>query len=284
MKSILALFTVLLLFSCKEENNTSNEFSNELDDKELISLRNEVEQLRHQSKIKDSVINESISFFNEIQDNLIKISIKQDQIRVKSSNPELTNDEKEWVLQEIQNINFLREENARKVNKLQGQVKNQAIKISELEAMIERLVLQIKSRDEQIESLQNTLADLDMEYSELFAQYRDQVDLALDVMKELNTVYYAYGTIDELVDNNVIVREGGFIGIGKKTNIAEDFNASYFQSLDKTKVKSINIVGDKPQIVTDHPSNSYEWKDNKILIKDPDAFWKVSKFLVVKVK
>src|SRR5690554_8177592 len=81
--------------------------------------------------------------------------------------------------------------------------------------MTDRLVLQIRDRDEQIASLQRTLADLDMEYSELFDEYQEQVELALDVMKEMNTVYYAYGTLDELIANNVLVREGGFIGIGR---------------------------------------------------------------------
>lgn len=284
MKSYIALILIIgILFSCEEESTEASPQEQE-SSKELIRLKNKVAQLELENTQKDSMLNESISFFNEIQENLAKISVKEDQIRIKSDDPELSEDEKAWIRQEIQNINFLREENARKVRNLQGQLNSQEIRIGELEKMVDRLVLEIKSRDEKIESLQVMLADRDMEYVELFDQYQEQVELALEVMKELNTVYYAFGTMDELIENNVLVREGGFIGIGRKTNISEDFNSKYFEKLDKTKVKKIKIVGKKPQIMTDHPSASYEWDGNVIKIKDPDMFWKISKYLVVQVK
>lgn len=283
MKKLIFLFPLALLLTACKDDTTAGDGTGEIST-EVLELRNQVEQLRLENQMKDSVLNESIAFFNEIQDNLAKISVKQDQIRIRSTNPELTNDDKEWVLQEIQNINFLREENARKVRNLQGKVKDQTLKITELQTMIDRMVLQIKSQDERIEALQNQLADLDMEYSELFDQYQEQVELALDVMKELNTAFYAYGTMDELIANEVLVKEGGFIGIGKKTAIAENLNQKYFQKIDKTKTKQITIVGDKPQLVTDHPANSYEWQGNKLIIKDVDRFWRLSNYLVVTVK
>ena len=284
MKYILSLLALTMLFSCQQEETTEVEPMNQEESAELINLRNQLAQLELESKRKDSVINESISFFNEIQENLAKITVKEDQIRIKSQNPEISDDDKEWIRQEIQNINYLREENAKRIRNLQGQVKAKDLKITELQNMIDRLVLDVKSRDEKIEVLQIMLADRDMEYVELFDQYQEQVELALEVMKELNTVYYAYGTIDELVENEVLVREGGFIGIGKKTNVADNFNKDYFQKMDKTKVKKIKITGNKPQIVTDHPSSSYRWEGNEIVITDPDRFWKISRFLVVQVK
>jgi DNA repair exonuclease SbcCD ATPase subunit len=283
MKYILIFSAALLLFSCQEEP-TQTAPVDEQESAELINLRNQLAQMEFESRRKDSVINESIAFFNEIQENLAKITVKEDQIRIKSQNPEISEDEKEWIRQEIQNINYLREENARKIRRLQGQLKEKDLRITELENMINRLTLDVKSRDEKIEALQIMLADRDMEYLELFDQYQEQVELALEVMKELNTVYYAYGTIDELVANEVLVREGGFIGIGKKTNVADNFNKDYFQKMDKTRVKKIKITGNKPQIVTDHPSSSYRWEGNEIVITDPDRFWKISRFLVVQVK
>lgn len=282
MKNLIYLFLGFALFSCKDDTTDSNPLSDE--DKEVIELRNQVAQLKLDNRMKDSVLNESLAFFNEIQENLAKISVKQDQIRIRSTNPEISNDDKEWVLQEIQNINFLREENARKVRSLQKQAKNDALKITELQATIDRLVLQIQSQDERIESLQNQLADLDMEYAELFDQYQEQVELALDVIKEMNEVHYAFGTLEELMANKVLVKEGGFIGLGKKTTIADDMNEEYFQHLDKTKTKYITIIGEKPQIITDHPASSYEWQGTKLVIKDANAFWRISNYLVVTVK
>nr|WP_299207381.1 hypothetical protein [uncultured Brumimicrobium sp.] len=281
----LFLFTLLFIFAaCKDDQNDTTKTGEGASEVELIELRNKVAQLELESNRKDSVLNEAFSFFNEVQSNLAKINIKEEEIRVRSSNPELTQEDQDWILQEIQHINFLRKQNAQSVSKLKKQIADKDLKIAELEGMTDRLVLQIRDRDEQIASLQRTLADLDMEYSELFDEYQEQVELALDVMKEMNTVYYAYGTLDELIANNVLVREGGFIGIGKKTNIAEDMNQEYFQQMDKSKIKELTIVGSKPEMVTDHPINSYEWKGNKLMILDADKFWRISNYLVVTVK
>jgi len=272
-----------LIVSCKEDPTEQPTDSTETD-KEVIELRNKIEQLELENQLKDSVLNESIAFFNEVQDNLAKISIKKDQIRVRSDNPEMTSDDQEWILQEIQNINFLREQNAQKIRKLQAQLDGKTLKIEELESMVDRLVLQVQSRDEEIASLKRSLADVNMEYAELFDEYQEQVELALDVMKEMNTVHFSYGTLDELIENGVLVRKGGFIGIGRKTTIADDMNEDYFRHMDKTKTKQINIVGEDPEIITDHPISSYEWKGNKLIILDADKFWRISNYLVVKVK
>lgn len=284
MKNLIFLVAISLAFvGCKEDPQEKPKDNGDKN-KEVIELRNKVEQLELENEMKDSVLNEAISFFNEVQANLAKINIKEEEIRVRSSNPELTPEDQQWILQEIQNINFLREQNARKVRNLQGKIKDQTLRIKELENMVDRLVLQIQSRDEEIASLKQTLADMDMEYAELFDEYQEQVELALDVMKEMNTVHYSYGTLDELIENGVLVREGGFIGIGKKTTIADDLNQDYFQHLDKTKTKQINIIGEDPEIITDHPVSSYEWKGKKLIILDADKFWRISNYLVVTVE
>lgn len=284
MKNLFFLLAIAtFLVACKEDPQTDDQ-SDQQEDKEVIELRNKVEQLELENEMKDSVINEAISFFNEIQANLAKINIKEEEIRVRSSNPEISQEDQQWILQEIQNINFLREQNAKKVRSLQGKIKDQTLRIKELENMVDRLVMQIQSRDEEIASLKRTLADLDMEYAELFDEYQEQVELALDVMKEMNTVHYAYGTLDELVENGVLVREGGFIGIGRKTEIADDMNQEYFQHLDKTKTKQITIVGEDPEIITDHPVTSFEWNGNKLVILDEEKFWRISNYLVVTVE
>lgn len=286
LSALIALIVIGMYFitGCQQDEKQITTEEDNLHNPEIIALQNKIEQLKLENEIKDSLFNTSISYFNEIQDNLLKISIKEDVIRVKSSNPEITVEDKEWILQEMHNINYLREQNAQKVKNLQQDLKNQSFRIVELEATIDRLKLRIKSRDEKIDALQQQLADLDVEYAELFDQYHEQVELALDVLKELNTVYFAYGTMKELEDNSVIERDGGFIGIGKKVTIAEDLKQSYFKTLDKTKVKELKIIGKKPQLITDHPNSSYEWKENRLIIKDPSSFWRISNYLVVSVK
>lgn len=276
-------FCALSLVACNSDEDVQ-QAALEQQSAETIQLKSQNEQLRLELEAKDSMINESISFFNEIQDNLASISVKQDEIQVKSNDPELGEDGRKEIIQQIQNINFLREQNARKVRQLQKKLKAKDMRIDELQSMVDRLVLQIKAKDEQIESLQMQLSDLDAEYSELFDQYQEQVDLAMEVITELNTVYYTMGSVDELVSNSVIVKEGGFIGIGKKTDLSNNMNEAYFTKGDKTKLNEIKVIGKEPKFITDHPSDSYKWDGNTLTITDAQKFWKVSKYLVIEVK
>lgn len=284
MRHFFALTLILFAFTACNTDSSNNTDENQEEVAELIELKNKVAQLELENSQKDSVLNETFSFFNDIQINLLKITSKQDEIRLKSSDTELTNDDKEWILQEINNINFLRNQNAKTVASLRKQLKDSGIEITELKDMVDGLVKQIHDKDLQIASLQDQLADVNMEYANLFDEYQQQVELALDVMKEMNTVYYAYGTLEELIENGVLMKEGGFIGIGKKTNMAEDFNQKYFEKLDKTKVREIRIVGKKPKIATDHPLSSYDWNGDRLIIKDSDKFWRISSYLVITVK
>lgn len=282
------LFLIPILFfaftACNTDPNTPTTDDDSLQETEIVKLRNKVEQFQMEKNRSDSTLNEMISFFNEVQNNLARISVKEDEILVRSSNPELNKDDQEWILQEIQNINFLRTENAKTVGRLRKELSNKDLKITELNTMVDRLVNQIKSKDEQINALQTQLADVNMEYSKLFDDYQEQVELAYDVMKEMNTVYFAYGTMKELTANNVLVRKGGFIGIGKEVKVAGDLNEKYFQQLDKTKVKQLRVLGKNPELVTDHPISSYKWDGDKLIILDADKFWRVSNYLVVEVK
>lgn len=283
-------FCALSLVACNSNSDVQEAALTE-QNAENIQLKSQVEQLKLELNNKDSLINESLAFFNEIQDNLAAISVKQDDIQVMSKDPELGEDSRKEILQQIQNINFLREQNARKVRQLQNKLKNTEAENNklkgennQLQTMVDRLVLQIKAKDEQIESLQNQLADLDMQYSELFDQYQEQVDLNLETIKELNTVYYAMGSMKELIDNNVVIKKDGFIGIGKKTDLSSDMNEDYFTKGDKTKIKEISVGGKDPKFITDHPSDSYKWENGKLIITDAQKFWKISKFLVVEIK
>ena len=176
---------------------------------------------------------------------------------------------------------------ARKVKHLNSEIKNNGLKIEELEIMIESLVKEIEWKDEQIEQLQSELDQLDAEYSKLFDAYQEQ-SIQIDVLTEdLNKVYYAYGSEKELKENGVIEKKNGFIGIGKKISLKEEFNDDYFTALDATKNKRITIGGTDVHFITTHPRASYELQENGgqtvVNILDPSEFWKISKYLVVVV-
>ena len=277
-------FAVLIffLFSCVQDPENGGNGSNSTD---ITELQNQVKQLELDNAMKDSMINESLSFFNEIKSNLEAIGIRKDEIRALSSDPELNKDDRAWILQEIKHINFLREENASIIKRLQKQMKDSGVKIKELELMIESLMKEMQWKDEQISMLQGELELLDKEYSRLFDAYQEQAQQLDVVTEELNSVYYAYGSEQELSENGVIDKSKGFMGIGKKAAWKEDFNDKYFTRVDARSKKSITIEGANIRFITNHPKSSYslqiEGVRTKIAIKDASEFWKLSKYLVV---
>ncbi len=286
--SILAISLSITLFfgSCvQDQTKEINEDTIEHTDN---SLENQIAQLKLDLALKDSMINESLLFFNEIKTNLETINIRKDEIRELSNNDEISNNDKEWILKEIKHINYLRQENANMIKRMKNQLSENGIKITELETMVENLNREIQWKDEQINQLQTELQKLDKEYSALFDAYQEESNKVDELVAEINTVYYAYGTEDELNENGVIEKKNGFIGIGKKVSLKDDINDEYFTKIDASKTKHITIQGNEIRFITNHPTNSYnivEQENSSVIeIVDPSSFWKISKYLVIIVE
>ena len=283
-KYLLFISLSIIFVSCKMDSPSGNVESTAANKE----LENKIKQLELDNALKDSMINEALGFFNEIKHNLETISARNEEIRVLSTDPELNEEDKSWILEEIKHINFLREENAKKVGYLREELNKNGLKIQELENMIESLVKEIQWKDEQISALQAELDKLDNDYTRLFNAYQ-HASISLDLLtEEMNTAYYAYGTEEELTNNNVLVKKNGFLGIGKKILLKDQFNEDYFTAVDVTKVKSITIEGTDIHLISAHQPSSYELVEapNSTIIKivSPAEFWKVSKYLVAITK
>jgi DNA repair exonuclease SbcCD ATPase subunit len=279
---IIFLFALLALASCKSDTSNTEE------NQEIVRLRNEIRNLELAQAEKDALINESLDLFNEIQENIARIQNKEVEIRLMAEGGKNNTNQREWMLQELQKIQILREENARKIKSLNTQIQGKENQIGQLHQMIENLQERIVAQDELILTLRNILVNQDEEYSKLFDAYMEQADLAEKSRKELSRAFYVYGSLDELKKNNVVVQTKGFIGMGKKSSLKDGFNEDYFTPIDKFEKKNIQIIGKKIQIISDHPSSSFTIIDNgnnkTISISNPYEFWKISKYLVVVVE
>lgn len=275
---------LFLTASCDQDVDSPD---TELSSVDPVELQNRIDQLELDNSLKDSVINESLQFFNEIQTNLEAIGIRRKEIQDLTSNPEFSPSDKTWVLEQIRQINFMREDNATKMKQLQEEMEKNKFEISSLKTMIDGLLKEIEWKDEQIGALQSELEQLDSEYSKLFDAYQEK-SIQVDQLKsEMNKVYYAYGSAKELAANGVIDKKNGFIGIGKKIKLKEEINDDYFTEINAIKKTVINIDGKHPHFVTVHPTGSYELSSSngrtQLTITDVSEFWKISKYLVVVV-
>ena len=72
-------------------------------------------------------------------------------------------------------------------------------------------------------------------------------------------------------------------------NVNEDFDKSLFKKVNILDFKALILDGKRVEIITTHPTESYELqgikkKVDRLLIKNPEKFWSVSKFLIVEIE
>ncbi|MBN1338018.1 MAG: hypothetical protein JXA03_01770, partial [Bacteroidales bacterium] len=265
---------------------------------EQLELRND--SLVNQANLKEASINEFLAAFNEIQGNLDSIKATEMIItEATGGKTELKKAQKDQINEDINKIYELLLENKQKVASLKKQLGNTNFQIGELEKMIDNLGKEIEVKDAEIEQLRADLEKMNIKITKLTqdveelteeneiksGKIREQAEEIENQTIELNTGFYVVGGKKELMDSNVITKEGGFIGIGASKVIRQDFNEGLFKKIDIREFKKLNMTGKKVEIVSTHPAESYTLAGDKgnwvLQIKDYKAFWKSSKYLVV---
>ncbi len=282
---IVALISVLA--SCKSNS-------------EYEKMQAERDSLLALTDNKDGTINDLFESFNSIEENLALIKEKEKIITVNSSSEAgVEEDMKDRINEDINAIYELMLKNKQELDQVKSKMRNSGIKVKELDRMVASLTKQMESKDNEIQRLTEKLKAMDIEVGELKTELTElsgNVDslstenqIKENIIEEkttaLNTAFYAIGTKDELVQHQILTKEGV---LGNKTKLMSDFNKNYFTMVDITKVKKIPIFAKKVTIITTHPSSSYQLKGNEtideLIILDADKFWSVSKYLVVQTR
>jgi predicted RNase H-like nuclease (RuvC/YqgF family) len=239
---------------------------------------------------------EDVKAFNAIQANLDSIKQKEQMISDISSetNPELKLTKEDQINRDIDAIYNLLIKNRAIVTKLQNQLKNAGLKNAELEKMIANLNYQIQSKDAEISLLKEELAgknvqirDLEANLEQKEALNRERAAQIEAKVLELNTVYYIIGTRKNLQEQQIVTKEGGFIGLGKTSKVNENFDKSLFTKADLRELHALPVFSKKAQLLSIHPAGSYSFGDDgaktidSLRIVHPDDFWSASKYLVL---
>ena len=269
-------------------------------------LEEENAKLSQAVERQDSVLNDFLESFNAIEDNLAIIREKENLIALSSGDPELQEDQKGRIVNDISLINNLLDENKKIIEDLNKKLSRSNVRASEFKRMVSRLEGQVAQRDSSITSLKQQLSSKDFAIGELnqkldsfqvasvqqTARMADQAQLLEEANEEieskteaLNTAFYVVGNSKELIAMEVLDKGGLF---GKK-EISTDFGKEKFTPIDLTEVFTIPVNSKKAEIMSSHPEGSYILNgDNSevksIEITDPDKFWRNSKYLVVMTK
>lgn len=285
MKKLLVIALIPFVFAaCENKEQTAR----------INQLQEEQSMLVNESKTKDSLINDFMQTLNEIETNLAEIRSREKLISKETgSGTELSRSARQRVNEDIRLINELMAENKDKMSSLNSKLKKSNLRIAEFEKMIEATNQQLALRDLEIDSLKTELSNLNFTIAVLndtITHISDR-NVALsgqitDRTNELNTAYYVVGEKKELIEQKILSKQGGVLGIGRTQKVAGDVNLDDFTKVDIRNLKSIPLDAKKAIIMSVHPAGSYELVGNdkhvnELVIKDPELFWQKSRMLVI---
>ncbi|HEY3369738.1 MAG TPA: hypothetical protein VGK10_02755 [Prolixibacteraceae bacterium] len=287
MKRLLFILSIVVLTSCGQHK------------KEIARMQAKQDSIAQLAVQKDASILEFMAAMNEIQSNLDSIKTIEKIVSVQSSSgSEMKPDAKKRIIAEIAEITSLLEKNKELAKSLQGKLRSSNLKIAEFEKMVAQLNKQMAEKDTAISDLTKKLENLHIDVASLNQKIETITAESEQTIKEknqaideqtiaMNTAYYAFGTKKELVEKNVIEKEGGVLGLGKTIKMKKNFNRDYFMKIDIREFKELPLNAKKAQVVTVHPAGSYHItgvkKAESLVIDQPEEFWKASKYLLVVV-
>ncbi len=291
MKKYLLLLLIPLFFACGKS-------------KEEIRLEKMVDSLQGITSEDQTAMNEYLKAFNEIQENINAIKEKENIITTKTvGDNELEDTDIEAINNDILAIYEMMQENKKKLAYLRTKLKKTNSKNIELKKTIELLNeniaqkdiemadlrLQLQKKNIDISNLNQKIDSLNKDFNELTLENESKDVIIESQETQMNTAFFIVDTKKNLKDKGILESDGGFIGIGSNTKVK--LKESEFKQIDIREVTEFPLnEAKKVQLITDHPENSYRFdktsskKFDKLVITNPEEFWKMSKYLVISVK
>ena len=281
----------------------------------LYNNRNQIKLLNLQNSTlnstlenRDSLVNEMASTFDEIEQNLMFVRNKRDQM-VSVPN-EGGKSQKEILVADIKLMNEMLEESSKKIEELDKKLKASGIDIKSFKNKLAQLSKTIAEQDNNIQQLRAEVEQRDFKIAEMDTQivrltsenaskddsieYKSQViaeisQTIVEKENEMNEVYFVAGTYGQLADKGVLTKEGGFLGIAKNKAIRDDITENNFAKLDMRNTSQFPLNTKKAKLISEHPDDSYRLveQNDKIAyleIENPEEFWKITKYAIVETK
>lgn len=244
----------------------------------------------------ESEINGYFETLNDISDNLDRV--KQIEGIMSQPMPEgVKQDPTQSINNSINTITQIISDNNKKIAELSKKMKNSSFKISQLEKNLsmltsenERLSAEVASfrsqlaeRDQTIAAQSLSIAALNDSTTALLSQVNSANQKIDDQTEQIYTAWYVFGTTRELRAQGIIAKSGNAV----RSLLKGDFNQEYFVKIDTREVTEIPLYSKRAKLLTTHPTDSYILEKQNGLytlrITDRDAFWSVSRYLVIDI-
>jgi predicted nucleic acid-binding Zn-ribbon protein len=241
----------------------------------------------------------AVAAIAEIQDSLTTIMPSETQVMNLSRDIErgsrLAKPMNERMLQSISDLKRGIQDSKKMIQRLERRLKDSDVKIAGLERLIENLKRGVGDRETMIrflsarvDSLKTRVARLETDVAAGNEQIQEQKQVIEEKRREISTVAYIVGSRKRLKLLGLLEDSGGFIGIGKSSQLSGKFPVEYFTVIDTDANRTIRVAGKNPAVLSAQNRSSYQlvpvtedWSE--LRITDPVEFRKV-RYLVIQVE
>ena len=279
-RHLILLLPVLMLASCV---NPEQEAAEKAQQDSILQAQQD--SLLDMFKIELEAISSSIDEIN-LRNGIIEFDTTEGKVL-----------SKETIIAKVENLDNYLATNQSKLDNLYKKMRSSNLKNKELENLVKSMQERIAERESQIDDLMKMLGDRDMQIAEIKevvdSMRIDQIELTEDLInmdEEMHIVHYTVGEKKELLEKGVVSKEGGLLGIGasKKLDVS-NLNPDVFKSTDQRDLVTVPLYSKKAELITNHPSGSYEFTENdkgeieELRIVDRKRFWSATAYLVIEV-
>jgi hypothetical protein len=292
MKNFKYLLLSLIIFSCNSNNESILKDKIIIDSlKTQLSSKVEVlKSLEYEKVNNDSLVNQYALYIEKIKENINEINKQESIINNAKNNLDFITLDTTDVINAIKILSIKLQENESMIEELSNAVILEKDKNSQFASSVTQLSEQIAKSNREVYFLKEELNSINASFESVFNKYTLQNIKINDLNQKLNQVAFAIGTKTELLNNGVLTKSGGLIGIVKSRKLNNDLNTDYFTYTSRVEFRKLILGFKSVKLITSHPTGSFKLhnsskeKIDSLEILDNDVFWRNSKFLVVEVK
>ena len=243
---------------------------------------------------RNAALDQAIQTIADIQEGFRVINEAEGRVSIQSQGGEGISDA-ERMKEDILFIQKKMEANRKQIEQLEKKLKASGIEASSLRKVISNLQKELDEKVARIAVLQAELAEKDIRIAELDKAVAtltgdvnalqkvsdEQQEVIEQQVTKLNTAWYVYGTAKELKEQNIL-KSGDVMS-------STDFNKNYFTEIDVRVDRVFPLYAKNAKLMTVHPEGSYEFvkdadKQLTLNVLDFEAFWSVSRYMVIQVR
>lgn len=257
-------------------------------------LQANIDSLNVELTQANSEMENLMGILNEVQEGFQQINEAENRVNVNSAENAPAN-VKEQVKADLAFIQAKMKENRERIADLEARVEKGDKNAAALRRTVKNLKAELAAKEEQIAALQAELeakniriqqldtevANLTKDKNALTAKNAANEQVIANQDKAMHTAWYVIAKKKSLKAQNIL----------KKGDVMESANVNKdgFTEIDIRKVVEIPVGAKKAAILSAHPEGSYEFVADAegmqvLKVLDPQTFWSVTRYLVIRAK